>query len=41
MTSPIAREACDKIPSKASPGNFVLFCKLKSNSPITAEIIKT
>ena len=41
ITSPIASVECARSPSNASPGNFVLFCKLIKSNAIAPETINT
>ena len=41
MTRPTARVECERRPNNASPGNCVLFCKLRSNRAITPDTINT
>ena len=40
-TNPIASVECARRPSKESPANFVLFCKLIRSIATTEEIMKT
>ena len=40
-TSPIASVECANRPSKESPANFVLFCKLSKSNATVPDMIKT
>ena len=40
-TSPIASAECANSPSRESPGNFVLFCKLSRSNATVPEMINT